>query len=274
MDPATLLSYEFMRNALAAGLLCAIPCGAVGALIVVNRIVFLSEGVAHSAFGGIGLALLLGASPLLGATVASLAVALGVGWIALNRRHRADAAVGVFMSVSMAFGLLCMDLTPGYRGDPMAWLFGSILTVSRADLAIMAGLTLLILALVGAFYRPILAVSYDPDFARSRGLPVDRIWLLMMALVALAVLLVVRVAGLVLFVALVSIPPYVAERHCRTLAGLMAASALLAAFAIETGLVLAAWGNWTAGATITLVAGALFFLDALAAAIADRRRAV
>lgn len=271
MSLAELLSFEFMQNALLAGLLAAIPCGVVGSLVVVNRIVFLAEGIAHSTFGGVGIALLLGFSPFLGASAASLLCALAVGWSALSRRHRSDAAIGVFMATSMAVGVFCMDLAPGYRGDPLAFLFGSILAVSRADLAVMAGLSLIVLSTVTLFYRPLLAVSYDPEFARTRGVPVTAVWLLLHALVALGVILVVRLVGIILFLALVTIPPFLVERRCRTLAGMMAGSALVCALVMEGGLLLAARFNTQAGATIVLLAAALFFLDALASRLPRRR---
>lgn len=275
MSLSELLAFEFMRNALAAGLLAAVPCGVVGTLIVVNRSVFLAEGIAHASFGGVGLALLFGASPLLGATAASLACALAVGHAALERRHRADAVIGVFMASSMALGVFCMDLAPGYRGDPLAFLFGSILAVSRADLAVMAALAAVILGAVLLLHRPMLAVSYDPEFARTRGVPVTAIWLLMHALIALGVILMVRLAGIILFLALVTIPPYLAERRVRSLAGMMALSAAISAAVTLAGLLLAARFNFQAGATVVLLAASLFLLDALARRLAGvRNRAV
>ena len=166
-----ILEFEFMQNALAAGLLTAVICGIMGTLVVVNRIVFLSGGIAHAAYGGIGLAYYF-KWPLMAGTMGfSLLASLLMAGITLKARHRADTIIGVVWALGMALGIILMDLTPGYNVDLMSYLFGSILTVSRPDLWVMAGTAILVSGLVIWFYQDLLAISYDEEFARIRGCP-------------------------------------------------------------------------------------------------------
>src|SRR5210317_777524 len=164
------LQYEFMRNALAAGLLASIICGIMGTLVVVNRIVFLSGGIAHAAYGGIGLAFYFGWPYLVGTLGFSLTAAMIMAAVTLKARHRADTIIGVIWAVGMASGIILIDMSPGYNVDLMSYLFGSILTVSESDLWIMLGLGILVAGLMLFFYKDFLAISYDEEFAKTRGL--------------------------------------------------------------------------------------------------------
>ncbi|MGD9307829.1 MAG: metal ABC transporter permease, partial [Desulfosarcina sp.] len=157
------LQFEFMRNALAAGLMVSIICGITGTLVVVNRIVFLSGGIAHAAYGGIGLALYLGWPYMVGTLGFSLGAAVIMGFVSLRSKHRSDTIIGVIWAVGMACGIILIDLTPGYNVDLMSYLFGSILTVPGGDLGIMAGMGLVIGVLVILFYPDLLAMSYDEE---------------------------------------------------------------------------------------------------------------
>lgn len=162
------LSFDFFRNALMAGLLVSVICGVIGSLVVVNRIVFLAGGVAHASYGGVGLAFHLGL-PVLPVTAAfSTLAALGMAWVTLSRRERADTIIGVLWAAGMALGIILLDLTPGYNADLMSYLFGSILAVPDADLKLMAWLCALVLALAALFSRGLLVMSFDMEFARAR----------------------------------------------------------------------------------------------------------
>lgn len=254
------LSFEFMRHAVYAGLLAAVACGIIGALIVVNRLVFLSGSIAHAAYGGVGLAFFLGWPVLpttLGFTVGASAL---MAAITLRRSERADTVIGVLWAAGMALGVLLLDFTPGYTMDLMSFLFGSILTVSVADLWIMAGLDLLLLALVVLFYRDFLAVSFDPEFARTRGAPVTFLHFLLPIMVALSVVMIIRVVGLILVMALLTIPPYLAERRASSLAAMMFSSTLQSAVYCLAGLALSYRYDLTSGAAIIAVAAGVFFL--------------
>lgn len=254
------LQYEFMRNALAAGLLAAVICGIMGSLVVVNRIVFLSGGIAHAAYGGIGLAFFLGWSYLAGTLGFALAAALIMAGITLRARHRADAIIGVIWAVGMAVGVILLDLTPGYNVDLISYLFGSILTVPAKDLWIMAGLGTGIVALVMVFYNDLLAISYDEEFARVRGVAVGPLYFMMIGMLAVSIVMVIQVVGLILVIALLTIPPFIMEKYARSLFHMMAGASLLGIVFTLAGLWLSYAFNLTSGATIILVAGAAFFL--------------
>ena len=253
------LQLEFMRNALLAALLASVACGVVGSLVVVNRIVFISGGIAHSAYGGIGLAFFLGISPLLGAVGFTVAAALLIGWISLAQKHRADTFIGVIWALGMALGVVLIDLTPGYNVDLMSYLFGSILAVPRSDLYLIAILDLVLVLFALFFYRQLLALSFDEQFARTRGVPAKALHLALTVLIALTVVLLIRVAGLILIIALLTVPPYIAEAWCRSLKGMMLLAGLLCAFFSVAGLWLSYQLDLTSGPSIILVAGTGFF---------------
>ena len=254
------LNLEFMRNALVAALLASVACGVVGSLVVVNRIVFISGGIAHSAYGGIGLAFFLGVSPLLGTLGFTVAAALLMGIISLAQKHRADTFIGVIWALGMALGVVLIDLTPGYNVDLMSYLFGSILAVPGGDLFLIAGLDLILILFALLFYRPLLALSFDDQFARTRGVPVRSLYLILNVLIALTVVLLIRVAGLILIIALLTIPPYIAEAWCRSLKGMMILAGVLCAAFSLVGLWLSYELNLTSGPSIILVAGGGFFI--------------
>lgn len=265
------LHFEFMRNAVLAGVLASVVCGIIGTLVVVNRIVFVSGGIAHAAYGGIGLAVFMG-WPFLPTT---LAFTVGIGWVmaavSLRARHRADTVIGVIWALGMATGIILLDLTPGYNVNLMSFLFGSILTVPAEDLRAMAALTLGIAALVGLLYQPLLAMSYDEEFARIRGVPVTPLYFVLIGTLAVAVVMVIQVVGLILVIALLTIPPFIVERHCRSLATMMAASVALGVAFTLAGLWAAYVLNLTSGATIILVAGLGFVVARLVEALLGLR---
>ena len=255
------LQYEFFRNALWAGLLAGVACGVIGALIVVNRIVFISGGIAHATYGGIGLAVFLGISPFLGALGFALVIALLMAVISLKNKKRADTIVGVLWAVGMAFGILLLDLAPGYNVDLMSYLFGSILAVPRSDLWLIAGLDLVILLVVGFFYKDFLAMSYDEEYAGLMGVPVRSLYILLLVLIALSIVIIIRVVGLILVIALFTISPYIAEKFSRSLKSMILVSIVLNWTFTLIGLWLSYLFNLTSGATIIMVAAFFFFLS-------------
>ncbi len=255
------LSYEFMRNALAAGLLASLTCGIIGSLVVVNRIVFISGGIAHAAYGGIGLAIYLGLPFMVGALGFSMIIAMIMAAVTLKARHRSDTIIGVLWAVGMAVGVILTDLTPGYNVDLMSYLFGSILAVPQTDLWIMAVMSGVILILTVLFYHDFLAMSYDEDFARLRGVPVAFFHFLLMGMIALSVVMIIRVVGLILVIALLTIPPYISEKYVPSLSRMMILSTLLSAVFTVGGLWLSYSFNLTSGAMIILVGGVAFFLS-------------
>ncbi len=204
------LQFEFMRNALWAGFLVSIACGIIGTFVVINRLVFISGGIAHAAYGGIGLGYFFQFNPMLGAILFSLVSALGMRLVQRKKRQRADTIIGVMWAVGMAMGIIFVDLTEGYKADLMSYLFGSILAVPTSDLLIMLILDLIIVTLVILFYKELLAISFDETFATVTNVPVDAIYLTLMCLVALTVVMMMRVVGLILVIALLTMPAAIA----------------------------------------------------------------
>ena len=256
-----ILQFEFMRNALYAGILTSIICGIIGTLIVVNRLVFLAGGIAHSAYGGIGLAFFFGLPYMVGAIGFSFVVAMIMAGVSLKAKERADTIVGVLWAVGMASGILLLDLTPGYNVDLMSYLFGSILSVPRSDLVSMAVIGVVILLLVSYFFRDLLAMSYDEEFAQIRGMPVKRLYYMLIGMVAVTVVMVVQVVGLILVIALLTIPPSISEKYTKSLAKMMLCSCFLGMVFTTGGLWLSYRYDMTSGAAIIFLAGVVFFLS-------------
>lgn len=247
------LSYGFMQNAIVAAVLASLVCGVVGTLVVVNRLVFLSGGVAHAAYGGVGLAFALGL-PVMACTIGfTAAVAMLMAWITLKRRDRADTVIGALWAAGMALGVILLDLSPGYNVDLMSYLFGSILAVPGQEVWIMAGLALVVLAVATFFHADFLAVSFDAEFARTAGAPATGIHFLLLGMTAVAVVMIIQVVGLILVIALLTIPPYMAERSSRTLAGMMVRACGWSLLFCLGGLAAAYVFNVTSGAAIVAV---------------------
>ena len=252
------LQFDFMRNALMAGVLVSIACGIIGTLVVVNRIVFISGGIAHAAYGGIGLGYFFGFNPVLGAIAFALVSALGMGWVARKTRQRADTIIGVMWAIGMAIGIIAIDLTQGYKADLMSYLFGSILTVPRQDLIIMLVLDLIIGAIVVLFYKELLAISFDPLFATTRNVPVDGLYLMLVGAIALTVVMVMQVVGLIMVIALLTIPAAIAGQFVQDLKQMMLYSSYLGIIFTTVGLWLSYIWDLTSGATIILVSGTTY----------------
>ncbi len=265
------LEFEFMRNALLAGLLVSVICGIIGTLVVVNRLVLLSGGIAHAAFGGIGLSFFLGL-PVMAVTLCfSFVVALILAGVTLKAKHRSDTIVGVLWAVGMALGVIFLDLTPGYNVDLMSYLFGSILMVTQLDLLVMVVVGTMVLFITGYYYQDLLAMSYDEEFARLRNVPVKPLYFLLVCMIALSVVVIIRVVGLILIIALLTIPPYIAEKYARSLRMMMVFSVLLSCLFASSGLLLSYFLNVTSGAAIIMVAAAGFFISLLLDRLVIRR---
>lgn len=248
------LQYDFMQNAIVAGFLVSIACGLIGSFIVINRMVFISGGVAHAAYGGIGLGYYFAFNPLWGAFGFSLLMALAMGWVARNYQQRSDTLIGVMWAFGMAIGVMLIDLTEGYKADVSSYLFGSILTVPRQELWLMAGLDLLIIILLFLFYKEFLAISFDPIYATTRNLPVDFLYLTLVAAIALTVVMVMQLVGLIMVIALLSIPAAIAGQYVQDVPQMMGLAIILGMVFCAIGLALSYGFNLSSGATIILVA--------------------
>lgn len=255
-----LLQLEFMQRAVLAGVLVSVACGIVGTYVVVNRFVFVSGAIAHAAYGGIGLGYFLGISPVIGAIVFSVAAALAMGVVQRKTRERADTIIGMMWAIGMAVGIILIDLTPGYAADLMSYLFGSILTVPWADLSVMLVLDAVIIVLVLAFYKELLAISFDETYASTANVRVEAIHLLLLCLVALTVVMLMRVVGLILVIALLTMPAAISGRFTSNLKMMMAISVVLGVLFTSLGLLGSYVLDVTSGASIILTSAAAFLL--------------
>jgi zinc transport system permease protein len=253
------LQYEFMQNALIAGLLAAIACGIVGAYVVVKRIIFISGGIAHASFGGIGLGYLIGISPVVGALVFSLASALGMGYVTRRTRLPEDTAIGILWAIGMALGIVFIGLAPGYAPDLFSYLFGNILTVPASDLLLMLILDVAIIGIVILFYKEFLALSFDEEYSTVTGVPVEILYLILLCMIALTVVILLRIVGMILIIALLTIPAALARQFTYDLRKMMILAIVFGAFLTFGGLWISYVLDLASGATIVLLGGVALF---------------
>ena len=270
---AALAQYGFLQKALLGGVLASVGCGIIGSFVVVKRIGFMAGGIAHTVLGGMGIALFLGFSPLSGALLAALLAALVIGWVRLHWQQQEDTLIAAVWAIGMAIGILFISRTPGYNVSLMSYLFGNILMITDAHLGWMVLLDALVVATVGLCYRQFLAVSFDEEFAALRGVPVTLFYLLLLCLVAVTVVLLIQVVGLILVIALLTLPAAIAAQYTRTLGRMMLLATLLGMLFTMSGLALSYQPDLPAGATIILVAGLCYLLSTLYSNLQLQRRA-
>lgn len=252
--------YSFIQNALLAAVLLSVITGFIGSYIVVRRLVFLSGGITHASFGGIGIAWYYGLNPILGAAVFSVLSALGLEFLSQGRTLREDSAIGMLWSLGMAIGILFVFLTPGYSPNLMSFLFGSILTISKTDillLLILAGLTLLFFV---TFYYPILFVAFDSDFAKTQNVPVKFIGYSLAILIALSIVFAIRAVGIILIISLLTIPANIANVLTHRFKRIIFFSALISLISILAGIVISFRLNVPSGATIIITMMAFYLV--------------
>ena len=270
---AALSSQPFLQVALIAGLLASVGCGVIGTFVVVKRIAFLAGGIAHSVLGGMGAAHYFGFDPLIGALGAAILSALIIGAVRLAWKAQEDTLIGAIWAIGMAVGILFIARTPGYGTDLMSYLFGNILLVAPRDLWLMAALDLALVLTVALFYRQFLAVSFDEELARLRGVPVAFFYLLLLCLVAVTVVLLIQVVGLILVIALLTLPAAIAGHYLHSLGGIMLVATLLGACFTSAGLALSYAPDLPAGPTMILLAGACYLISAILSGLLTGYRA-
>ena len=258
----------FLRLALAVGLLSSIAFGIIGTYVVTRRISYLAGAVSHCVLGGIGGALWLKEilkvewlDPVYGALLAALVAAFIVGRFGHNSGQREETMIGATWAIGMALGIIFMDLTPGYF-DITSYLFGDILLVSSRDLKLIIALDLVIIIFVTGFYHQLLAICFDEEFARLRGLKVELLYQLLLALTAVTVVLLVRVVGIVMVIAMLTLPAAAAALYARRLSGMMLLAIFLSALSVVSGLGLSYSAGLSSGPVIILFSGVLYFLMA------------
>ncbi len=206
-----LLHYTFFQHALLGSLLASIVCGIIGTYIVTRRLVFISGGITHASFGGIGIGLYTGISPLLSAAIFAVLSAFGVEWLSKRKDMREDSAIAVFWTFGMAIGIIFSFLAPGFAPDLSAYLFGNILTITPTDLWMLAGLSVLLGAFFICFLNPIVYIAFDREYARSRQIPVTLFEYILMMFIALTIVACLRMVGIVLVISLLTLPQMTAN---------------------------------------------------------------
>ncbi|NOX71973.1 MAG: metal ABC transporter permease [Candidatus Micrarchaeota archaeon] len=247
------LSYTFFQNALIAALLASIACGVIGVYVVIKRIVFISGGISHSSFGGLGIAYYLGAEPLLGALIFAIASALGIGFLSKKSSERDDTVIGAVWAIGMAIGILFIAMTPGYAADLFSYLFGNILMVSSGHLLIMFVLDIIILASIGLFYNVFRAVAFDEEFAKTVGIPVFALNMFLLSLVALTVVIMIKAVGIILLIALLTLPAATANKMTKDMKRMMVLATFLGIIYSSAGIFISYFFDLPSGAMIILI---------------------
>lgn len=258
-----ILEYTFFQNALLGAFLASIVCAFVGTYIVARRLVFISGGITHASFGGIGIGVYMGFNPVVSAMVFSVLSAFGIQWMSRRGNVREDSAIAMFWTLGMSIGILCSFLTPGFAADLPSFLFGSILTITSADLVLLGIVTATVMVTFLVLYRPILSISFDPIFARSRHLPVDFIEYLMVGLIAITIVSTLRIVGVVLALSLLTVPQMTANLFTFSFRSIILWSMVIGWIDSLAGLFMSYWLNVPSGAAI-IFASILIYLVARA----------
>ncbi|MDZ7739580.1 MAG: metal ABC transporter permease [Bacteroidales bacterium] len=247
---AAFVEYDFLMNSMLAVLFGSITAGIAGSYIVSKKMVFLSGGITHSSFGGIGIAYFMGVNPVLGAACFGVASALGIQYLAAKQRVSEDSAIGFLWAFGMAVGIIFVYLTPGYTPDLMSYLFGSILTISTSDLVALAVLGIILIFFFIRYYRFILYIAFDEGYARTFSSRVDLFKYLLIVLVSLVIVLNIRIAGVVLVLSLLTIPPNIALLYTRSFDKVIIISVIAGFLGMSSGLAASWYLNIPTGATI------------------------
>lgn len=245
-----LLQYTFIQHALIGSLLASIACGLVGTYIVTRRLVFISGGLTHASFGGIGLGLYTGVPPILAAAVFAVLSAFGVEWLSKRKEMREDSAIAVFWALGMAVGVMFTFLSPGFAPDLSAYLFGNILTITRGDLLLLGCVAGVLAVFFTLFRHPIVYVAFDREFARSQGLRVQLLEYVLMMFIALTIVACLRMVGIVLVISLLTIPQMTANLFSQRFAGIVWLSIGIGYLSCLGGLYLSFRENIPSGASI------------------------
>lgn len=269
-----ILQYDYLRNALAACILSGILCGIAGTYVVCRRMVFLSGGITHASFGGLGIAFYLGTNPILGAMLFAIASSVGIEWASQRGRIREDSAIGIIWGFGMAVGALFMSLRAGYTsGDLSSYMFGSIVAVTTADVTALAILTALVLTGAALWLRPVMFVAFDRDYAQSQGIHTKTVAYAMSVLLAVVIVLSIRIMGIVLLISLLTMPVVIANAFSKSYKAITAVSAVIAATASTAGVIASyLWEVPSGAAIIFILTIALLTSRALPAAAVKRRR--
>jgi zinc transport system permease protein len=247
---SSIFQYGFIIKGLLGAIFASITAGLAGTYVVSKRMVFLSGGITHASFGGIGIGYFLGINPVIGAAVFGILSALGVEYLSVKQRIREDSAIGILWAFGMAIGIIFIYLTPGYTPNLMSYLFGSILTVSHADIVALGVMSVILILYFGIFYRTILYISFDEVFARTYSSYVDVFKYITTSLIALTIVLNIRMAGVVLVISLLTIPPNIAMLFTRVYFKIVIWSIVAGFIGTSAGYAISYFAGIPVGATI------------------------
>lgn len=259
-----LFEYTFVVRSLLGALFASITAGLAGTYIVSRRLVFLSGGITHASFGGIGLGYYLGINPVVGAALFGLGSALGMEYMSARGRMREDSAIGILWALGMAVGIIFIYLTPGYAPNLMSYLFGSILTVTNGDLIALGIISVVLIVFTALFYRTLLYISFDENYARTFTRHVDLFKYVSVGLTGLVIVLNIRMAGVIMIIALLTIPANIIMLFTRKYLQIIVLSTVVSFISISAGFAVSWFTNLPTGATIVTVM-VLFWLVARAA---------
>lgn len=256
-----LFEYSFVLRSLLGALFASITAGVAGTYIVSRRLVFLSGGITHASFGGIGLGYYLGINPVVGAAVFGLGSAIGMEYMSARGKMREDSAIGILWALGMAIGIIFIYLTPGYAPNLISYLFGSILTVTDGDLIALGIISVVLIVYTAVFYRTLLYISFDESYARTFTRHVDLFRYITVGLTGLAIVLNIRMAGVIMIIALLTIPANIVMLFTRRYLRIVVLSTVVSFFGISAGFAISWFTNLPTGATIVAVL-VLFWLVA------------
>jgi zinc transport system permease protein len=255
-----ILQYTFVNHAILASILSSIICGILGAYIVSRRMVFITGGITHASFGGIGIGYYLGMSPFIGAAIFALFSALGIEWFTKKGNIRNDSSIGILWSLGMAIGIIFIYLTPGYSPNLMSYLFGSILTVSTTELWLMGILAAFVILFFTLLYRPILYIAFDENFAKIQKAPVTAISYFLLMLIALGIVINIRIAGIILVMSMLTLPQNTANLFSNNFKHIIFYSILFSFVGTLAGLAGSFWLGIPSGASIIFTLALIFFI--------------
>lgn len=273
-----LLELPFLQNAILAGILCSIGSGIVGTYVVLRRITYIAAAISHCVLGGLGAAKYFSVvynlpwlKPVYGAIIAALFSALIIGWISLKAKEREDSIISALWAVGMSMGVLFIYKTPGYNEDLMNYLFGNILMVSSEELYLIAGLDIITIILTAAFYKQTVAVCFDEEYARTRGVNVEFYYLLLLCMTALTVVLTVNVVGIIMVIALLTLPVAISSRFFNRVWKIMLGATILGIIFTSTGLMVSYEPNLPSGAVTIVIAGVVYLISILVSLFKKRK---
>jgi len=255
-----ILHNPFVINALVAGLLAGIAGGVTGTFVVARRISFLAGGIAHAVLGGMGLAAFIGISPMWGALVFAVLSAVIIGWVKIRLRQHEDTLIGAIWATGMAMGVIFISLTPGYNTYLFSFLFGNIMLVDKSGLWMLLALNVVILSFFFVFFRQFVFVSFDEEYARLRGIRSDRVYILLLILIALTVVVMIQAVGLILVIAILTLPAATAALFSRSFKGMVGVTVIISVLLSWFGVFLAFPLEWPAGPTIILLSALVYVI--------------